>query len=75
MQFSPCISFPILYNHRSHGHEVERSVIDLDEVRVRPVERSEEVRHRELMASHHYLGYLPKIGHTRGTWPPIKISG
>lgn len=46
------------------GTMVEPSVIDLDEVRVRPVERSEEVRHHELMASHHYLGYLPKIGHT-----------
>ena len=43
---------------------MERSVLNLDEVRVRPVERSEEALHRQLMAAHHYLGYLPKIGHT-----------
>lgn len=41
-----------------------QSVLNLDEVRVRPVKRSEERLHRELMAAHHYLGYLPKIGHT-----------
>ena len=28
------------------------------------MERSEEPLHRQLMAAHHYLGYLPKIGHT-----------
>jgi hypothetical protein len=28
------------------------------------VERKEEVRHHELMATHHYLGFLPKIGQT-----------
>jgi len=38
--------------------------VNLDEVRVRPVERHEEPLHRQLMAAHHYLGYLPKIGHT-----------
>jgi len=38
--------------------------LNLDEVRVRAVERSEEALHRQLMAEHHYLGYLPKIGHT-----------
>jgi hypothetical protein len=46
------------------GTRVEPSVIDLDQVGVRPVERSEEVSHHALMAAHHYLGYLPKIGHT-----------
>jgi len=46
------------------GTMVEPSVIDLDQVRVRPVERNEEPVHRQLMAIHHYLGYLPKIGHT-----------
>ena len=46
------------------GTRVEPSAIDLDQVRVRPVERSEEVSHHALMAAHHYLGYLPKIGHT-----------
>ena len=40
------------------------SGLNLDEVRVRPVERNEEPLHRQLMAAHHYLGYLPKIGHT-----------
>jgi hypothetical protein len=39
-------------------------ILNLHEVRVRPVERSEETLHRQLMAAHHYLGYLPKIGHT-----------
>jgi GNAT superfamily N-acetyltransferase len=38
--------------------------LNLDEVRVRPVERNEEPLHRQLMATHHYLGYLPKIGQT-----------
>ena len=28
------------------------------------MERNEEPLHRQLMAAHHYLGYLPKIGHT-----------
>ena len=43
---------------------MEQSVLNLDEVRVRPVERSEEPLHRQLMTVHHYLGYLPKIGQT-----------
>jgi Domain of unknown function (DUF4338) len=42
----------------------EQSVLNLEELRVRPVERSEEQRHRQLMAAHHYLGFLPKIGET-----------
>ena len=42
----------------------EQSILNLDELRVRPVERSEEARHHELMAAHHYLGFLPKIGQT-----------
>jgi hypothetical protein len=42
----------------------EQSVLNLEELRVRLVERSEEGRHRELMAAHHYLGFLPKIGET-----------
>lgn len=42
----------------------EPSILNLDEVHVRPVERSEEARHHELMAAHHYLGFLPKIGAT-----------
>jgi Domain of unknown function (DUF4338)/DDE_Tnp_1-associated len=36
----------------------------LTEIRVRPVERSEEARYREQLAQHHYLGDLPKIGET-----------
>ena len=36
----------------------------LKEIRVRPVERSEEVRYQEQMACHHYLGALTKIGET-----------
>ena len=38
--------------------------MNLKELRVRPVGRSEEERHRQLMAAHHYLGFLPKIGQT-----------
>ena len=44
--------------------KVGQSVLNLDEVRVRPVERNEEPLHRQLMATHHYLGFLPKIGQT-----------
>ncbi|MDP3481994.1 MAG: DUF4338 domain-containing protein [Sulfuricella sp.] len=36
----------------------------LPELRVRPVERSEEDRYQAQMARHHYLGALPKIGET-----------
>lgn len=38
--------------------------MNLKEVLVRPVERGEEPRFRELMQAHHYLGALPKIGET-----------
>jgi Druantia protein DruA/DDE_Tnp_1-associated len=38
--------------------------LNLKELRVRPVGRSEEERHHQLMAAHHYLGFLPKIGET-----------
>jgi len=38
--------------------------LNLKELRVRPVGRSEEESHRQLMAAHHYLGFLPKIGQT-----------
>lgn len=43
----------------------------LSEVIVRPVVVSEEARFKELMQSHHYLGAIPKIGHTlwyAATW-------
>ena len=43
---------------------MEQSVLNLHELRVRPVERNEEPLHRQLMTVHHYLGYLPKIGQT-----------
>ena len=36
----------------------------LSELKVRPVERSEEAHYQEQMARHHYLGELPKIGET-----------
>ena len=36
----------------------------LKEIKVRAVERSEEVRYQEQMARHHYLGALAKIGQT-----------
>ena len=34
------------------------------EIRVRPIERSEEAQYQEQMARHHYLGSLAKIGET-----------
>lgn len=36
----------------------------LSELHVRPIERHEEPRYKELMAQHHYLGDLAKIGET-----------
>jgi hypothetical protein len=38
--------------------------MDVTQVRVRPVQRVEEVRYQDLMAQAHYLGVLPKIGET-----------
>lgn len=38
--------------------------MDLSQVIVRPVLAPEEARFQQLMAHHHYLGALPKIGHT-----------
>jgi hypothetical protein len=42
----------------------ELSKDELAEIRVRPVERSEEEQYQERMARHHYLGALGKIGET-----------
>lgn len=42
----------------------EKTVLNLEELRVRPVERSEEPDYQGLMQAHHYLGALPKIGET-----------
>lgn len=39
-------------------------MLKLDQVHLHVAERGEESRHRGLMAEHHYLGYLPKIGQT-----------
>lgn len=38
--------------------------MDLQELYVRPIQGSEELRYQELMKAHHYLGALPKIGET-----------
>jgi hypothetical protein len=38
--------------------------LNLRDVHVRPIERSEEGRYQELMDEHHYLGRLPKISET-----------
>lgn len=38
--------------------------INLEQLSVRPASKSEELRYRELMQKHHYLGDLAKIGHT-----------
>ena len=41
-----------------------RMEAELDALRVRPIEKTEESRYRALMGQHHYLGDLAKIGHT-----------
>lgn len=41
-----------------------KTVVPLSEIAVRPVYASEEKLFRDLMARHHYLGFLPKIGNT-----------
>ena len=38
--------------------------MNLREVILQPVAASEEARFQALMDTHHYLGALPKIGHT-----------
>jgi len=38
--------------------------LNLKEILVQPVERSEEQRYQDLMQEHHYLGRLPKISET-----------
>lgn len=45
-------------------HAFGRNLLNLKEIRVRPVEHYEESRYQELMQAHHYLGALPKIGET-----------
>ena len=40
------------------------SVLNLQEIVVRPVRPFEEPHYREQMQKHHYLGFLPKIGET-----------
>jgi len=54
---------------------LEESVLNLQEILVQPVLKSEEQRYQQLMQEHHYLGSLPKIGETlryiviwRGQW-------
>jgi hypothetical protein len=36
----------------------------LQDITVRPIIKSEEKRFRQLMQKHHYLGFVPKMGHT-----------
>ena len=61
-------SFPLdipldsLYNAEMESNAMASE--ELAELRVRPVERSEEAHSQEQMARHHYLGELPKIGET-----------
>jgi hypothetical protein len=53
------------------------ALLNLQEVIVRPVFRSEELKFQKLMAEHHYLGALPKIGETIwyvATWQDIMID-
>lgn len=59
--WTSCSQSCITITDFTHG-KVEQADLNLHEVQVRPVERSEESLYRQLMAAHHYLGYLPKIG-------------
>ena len=52
--------------------------MNLQELILRPVSKPEEARFQSLMQAHHYLGALPKIGHTlwyvatwRGEWAAL----
>ena len=54
--------------------------MNLNEITLTPVEKSEEARFRSLLNAHHYLGALSKIGHTlwyvatfRGEWLALLI--
>jgi hypothetical protein len=47
--------------------------MNLSDILVRPVYSSEEPRFRTLMAEHHYLGALPKIGET--LWYIAELNG
>ena len=56
--------------------------MNLREIILRPVTASEEARFRALLDAHHYLGSLPKIGHTlwyvatwRGQWQALLSIG
>ena len=42
----------------------ETTAVTLDDLLVRPIQRSEEPRYQRLMQAHHDLGALPKIGET-----------
>ena len=42
----------------------ETHALNLQEIILQPVQLSEQNRFQSLMAAHHYLGALPKIGHT-----------
>jgi hypothetical protein len=46
------------------GISQEDAALNLCEVMVRPVRGCEELRYRDLMQQHHYLGALPKISET-----------
>ncbi len=41
-----------------------RMTIKLSALEITPVSKGDEPRYKALMAEHHYLGDLPKIGHT-----------
>ena len=50
--------------------------LNLQEIIVQPVQQSEQDRFQSLMQAHHYLGALPKIGHTRyGTLQVFMAAG
>lgn len=47
--------------------------LNLQEIIVQPVQQSEQDRFQSLMQAHHYLGALPKIGHT--LWYVASLHG
>jgi hypothetical protein len=55
----------------------ELTNVKLSALQVRPVERSEEARYQNLMARHHCLAELPKIGETIwyvATWRDQRVA-
>jgi hypothetical protein len=54
----------ILMYEKFRWSKIEVKSMYLQDIIVRPIIKSEEKRFRQLMQKHHYLGFVPKMGHT-----------